>query len=101
MVWSKNLCYIVVIISTIMLLGGVEGWKMFHRGRGHGGMLGSPRAAPNTTVPPAEWFLQRLDHFNPTVLHTWKQVKNIYLELAVCRGHSVSAVLFCRSSGLS
>lgn len=63
-------------IMIIILLGEVEGWKMFHRGRGHGGMLGSPRAEPNTTVPSAELFLQLLDHFNPTVPRTWEQVDN-------------------------
>ncbi|KDR21723.1 putative serine protease K12H4.7 [Zootermopsis nevadensis] len=70
MVWNKNIHFVVVSVSIIMLLDGLEGWTMFHRGRGHGGMLGSPKAAPNTT---AEWFRQLLDHFNPTVLHTWEQ----------------------------
>lgn len=73
MVSNKNLGFIVVSVSVITLLGGVEGWKMFHRGRGLGGMLGSPKAAPNITVPPAEWFVQQLDHFNPTIPRTWEQ----------------------------
>jgi hypothetical protein len=74
MVSIKSLGFIVVSISVITLLGGVGGWKMFHRGRGRGGMLGSPKVAPNVTVPPAEWFLQQLDHFNPIVPRTWEQV---------------------------
>ena len=74
MVSNKNLCFTVVSISVIMLLSGVEGWKMFFRGRGRGGMLGSPKAAPNITVPPAELFVQQLDHFNPTIPETWEQV---------------------------
>jgi hypothetical protein len=82
MVWNKNLDFIAVSISIIMLLGGVEGWNIFHRGRGHGGMLGSPKAAPNTTVPSDEWFPQLLDHFSPTVPSTWEQVKNIFIFLA-------------------
>jgi hypothetical protein len=73
---NKKMGFSVVSIMIIMLLGEVEGWKMFHRGRGRGGMLGSPRAAPNTTVPPAEIFLQLLSHFNPTLPRTWEQVDN-------------------------
>lgn len=70
---NKKMGFSVVSIMIIMLLGEVEGWKMFHRGRGRGGMLGSPRAAPNTTVPSAEFFVQLLDHFNPTLPRTWEQ----------------------------
>jgi hypothetical protein len=96
MVWNKNLAFVVVSVSIIMLLGGVEGWKMFHRGRGRGGMLGSPKAAPNTTVPPAEWFLQLLDHFNPTVVRTWEQVKNIiFIWIMQCTEVIQSVQCYC------
>ena len=83
MVSNKNLGFTVVSIFVIILLGGVEGWKMFFRGRGRGGMLGSPKAAPNITVPPAEWLVQQLDHFNPTILRTWKQVSSRILVWSV------------------
>jgi hypothetical protein len=73
---NKKLGFTILSIMIIMLLDEVEGWKMFHRGRGRGGMLGSPVAEPNTTVPSAELFLQLLDHFNPTVPRTWAQVGN-------------------------
>jgi hypothetical protein len=71
---NKNVVFTVVTVMATVLLSDVEGWKMFHRGRGHGGMLGSPMAAPNTSVPSAEWFLQQLDHFTPTIQRTWEQV---------------------------
>jgi hypothetical protein len=83
MVLNKNLGFTVVSVYVIILLGGVEGWKMFFRGRGRGGMLGSPKAPPNITVPPDEWFVQQLDHFNPTVLRTWKQVSSRILVWSV------------------
>jgi hypothetical protein len=73
---NKKGGFTIVAVMIVMLLDQVEGWKMFHRGRGRGGMLGSPMAAPNTTVPSAELFLQQLDHFNPTVPRTWEQVDN-------------------------
>jgi len=79
MVWSKSLSFFVVSTSILMLLGSVEGWMRFHRGRGHGGMLGSPQAVPSTTVPSAEWFHQQLDHFHPTVSRTWEQVTNCFV----------------------
>jgi len=76
MVSNKNLGFTLLSISVIILLGEVEGWKTFFRGRGRGGMLGSPKAAPNITVPPAEWFVQQLDHFSPTIPRTWEQVSS-------------------------
>jgi hypothetical protein len=83
--------FTVVAVMIIVLLGEVEGWKMFHRGRGRGGMLGSPMVAPNTTVPSAEWFLQQLDHFNPTVPRTWEQVDNRVVQDFWILSNSVSS----------
>jgi hypothetical protein len=95
MVLNKKLGFIVVSVSIITLLDGVEGWKMFHRGRGRGGMLGSPKAEPNITVPPAEWFVQLLDHFNPTVPRTWEQVSSIILFRSVSSTVTLQAGQCC------
>jgi len=95
MVSNKNLGFTVLSISVIILLGEVEGWKTFFRGRGRGGMLGSPKAAPNITVPPAEWFVQQLDHFNPTIPRTWEQVSSKILVWSVSCTVIIQAGQWC------
>nr|CAD7456840.1 unnamed protein product [Timema tahoe] len=57
----------------VVLCGLVEGWKTFHHGRHKGGMLGAPYTDQQIVLPPAEWFEQKLDHFNPTDTTTWRQ----------------------------
>nr|CAD7589926.1 unnamed protein product [Timema genevievae] len=57
----------------VVLCGLVEGWKTFHHGRHKGGMLGAPYTNQQIALPPAEWFEQKLDHFNPTDTNTWRQ----------------------------
>nr|CAD7570017.1 unnamed protein product [Timema californicum] len=57
----------------VVLCGLVEGWKIFHHGRHKGGMLGAPYTDQQIALPPAEWFEQKLDHFNPTDTTTWRQ----------------------------
>lgn len=38
--------------------------------------LGEPNSPPSfrTLITEDEWFIQKLDHFNPTNNRTWKQV---------------------------
>ncbi|KAJ9590369.1 hypothetical protein L9F63_016606, partial [Diploptera punctata] len=55
------------------MLNGYEARRLFHKGRGHGGMLGVPNHMLDLSLPPDEWFDQQLDHFNPTDMRTWKQ----------------------------
>nr|CAD7202974.1 unnamed protein product [Timema douglasi] len=61
----------------VVLCGLAEGWKIFHHGRHKGGMLGAPYTDQQIALPPAEWFEQKLDHFNPTDTTTWRQRKEI------------------------
>nr|CAD7395997.1 unnamed protein product [Timema cristinae] len=60
-------------VVLVVLCGLVEGWKIFHHGRHKGGMLGAPYTDQQIALPPAEWFEQKLDHFNPTDTTTWRQ----------------------------
>lgn len=56
----------------ILLFCGTHGWKISHKLRKHG-LLGEPVVQSNVTLPPDQWFKQKLDHFNPTDLRTWSQ----------------------------
>jgi hypothetical protein len=38
------------------------------------GFVGAPRVSSNVTLPPDQWFLQKLDHFNAADTRNWKQV---------------------------
>ncbi|KAL4235486.1 Thymus-specific serine protease [Mactra antiquata] len=42
-------------------------------GRPKGGLLGAPKVLPGAKTPPAQFFNQRLDHFNGDDFRTWKQ----------------------------
>ncbi|XP_023237167.1 putative serine protease F56F10.1 [Centruroides sculpturatus] len=65
---------IVCLCSTIIIevLGGEP---LFFRGRPRGkfGMLRSPARNEGESLPEDRWFLQKLDHFNPTDNRVWKQ----------------------------
>lgn len=43
--------------------------------------LGEPNAVENKTLNEFEdkWFVQKLDHFNPTDTRTWKQVSSFLM----------------------
>ena len=68
---TDNWC---LILLSVFILNGCEARQMFHKSRERGGLLGVPNHAPNIVVPPDEWFLQQLDHFNPIDLRVWNQV---------------------------
>ncbi|KAB0797058.1 hypothetical protein PPYR_11119 [Photinus pyralis] len=66
-----------LVISILQLiLIQADCWKIFHRGREVGGNLGAPYDVgykATKKLAQDEWFIQRLDHFNPTDLRVWKQ----------------------------
>ncbi|KAK5642960.1 hypothetical protein RI129_009127 [Pyrocoelia pectoralis] len=67
---------LITLIFIQILLLNIHGWKIFHRGRENGGNIGAPydpNYKSNTKFVQEEWFVQRLDHFNPTDLRVWKQ----------------------------
>jgi hypothetical protein len=43
-------------------------------GRPKGGMLGAPKVSHDVKTPPAQWFTQRLDHFDGANVQRWSQV---------------------------
>ncbi|XP_013179588.1 PREDICTED: putative serine protease K12H4.7 [Papilio xuthus] len=61
--------------SSILLFHLVlcHGSKEFRLGRSKNGNLGIPGEYAGEKVPPAQWFKQKLDHFSPTDLRSWKQ----------------------------
>lgn len=65
------------ILLSILSIGAT--WRTFLRGRSKGGNLGEPVLSSETiSLPEEQWFTQRLDHFNPTDAHVWKQVNTKY-----------------------
>lgn len=65
------------LVVFLVCLTTCFGWRIFHRGRGVGGNLGSPASllkdADNITE---KWFTQKLDHFTPGDNRRWEQVSN-------------------------
>lgn len=69
-------CLICVILFAV--IHSSFGWRQFWKGRQTGGNLGGATkinglSTENGSLPPDEWFVQMLDHFNPTNVGTWKQ----------------------------
>lgn len=46
----------------------------FRLGRSKGGNLGAPGGYNGEILPQAQWFKQKLNHFSPSDIRTWKQV---------------------------
>jgi len=62
----------------LALIPSSFGWREFWKGRRTGGNLGGASARKKSqfhalSLPPDEWFVQILDHFDPTNIGTWKQ----------------------------
>ncbi|XP_026730974.1 putative serine protease K12H4.7 [Trichoplusia ni] len=63
-----------ILIFLVLYLGyEVHGGKHFRLGRSKGGNLGGPGGYNGETLPPAQWFKQKLDHSSPSDVRTWKQ----------------------------
>ncbi|XP_045784697.1 putative serine protease K12H4.7 [Maniola jurtina] len=62
-----------VVVICFQLIVLVQGAKRFHLGRSKGGNLGEPAGISGVKLPPAQWFIQKLDHSRPTDTRTWKQ----------------------------
>lgn len=67
---STVLAFLLVYLSHVAC-----GGKHFRLGRSKGGNLGAPGGYKGEPLPAAQWFKQKLDHFNPSDLSTWKQVR--------------------------
>lgn len=68
----------------LVLVQGLFGWQIFHRGRPTGGNLGilGQRAGEfyfDDFDVTEQWFTQILDHFNNNDNRTWQQVSNDFL----------------------
>lgn len=63
----------VFVFSAILAISASG--PLFFRGRPRGkfGMLGTPHKSESDRVPAQQWFVQKLDHFNPTDNRVWKQ----------------------------
>lgn len=61
------------LVVLILALDLGSGTRLGRRRRG-GGLLTPPRRPEGTELPESQWFLQKLDHFDPTDGRTWKQV---------------------------
>lgn len=66
----KILLFVFFIVCFESTYGKGTIWK----GRHKYGNLGEPnRASHKLTLPPDEWYTQKLDHFDPTNNKTWQQ----------------------------
>lgn len=68
----NTLLYALLVLQAPFCFGG----RNFRLGRSRGGNLGVPGQVhhDDNGLPEAQWFKQKLDHFSPTDLTTWKQV---------------------------
>ena len=70
---SKS-CFITVFLTIIFLRESSTTIPRYFRGRPRGGMLGAPYVDHDQVkVPEAQWFEQRLTHFNDADKLTWMQ----------------------------
>lgn len=84
------------LTGTILLFIFIQAecWRFLHFGRSSGGNLGKPNG-DNLKVSdyPEQWFLQKLDHFNPINEVTWKQVCFYMKKLISFNGYKYVEVL--------
>lgn len=62
------------IFVLCLVVGLVYSSRQFRLGRSRDGNLGSPGDYAGEKLPEERWMEQKLDHFSPTDLRTWKQV---------------------------
>ncbi|XP_046391148.1 putative serine protease K12H4.7 [Ischnura elegans] len=67
----KKLTFLLPFLASALCFA--TGWKLSKKARYHGGLLGEPVMDRNFSLPPDQYFSQKLDHFNPTDVRTWKQ----------------------------
>ncbi|XP_011568992.3 putative serine protease K12H4.7 [Plutella xylostella] len=61
------------IFVLCLVVGLVYSSRQFRLGRSRDGNLGSPGDYAGEKLPEERWMEQKLDHFSPTDLRTWKQ----------------------------
>ena len=62
------------LLLFILLNRESFGFRLNTRSKHYGGKLGEPAGEWQGELPPDQWFVQSLDHFNPSDTRTWKQV---------------------------
>ncbi|XP_041987863.1 putative serine protease K12H4.7 [Aricia agestis] len=65
--------FIVFVFLLFIAIPIAESVRYFKIGRSRGGNLGAPAGDVPDDLPPALWFIQKLDHFTPTDKRIWKQ----------------------------
>lgn len=62
-----------VLLLAVYITQSSLAFPRFINGRPRGGMLGAPRFDNSVKLPDAQWFTQRLDHFDDSNTNTWQQ----------------------------
>lgn len=82
---ASSLLFFILIVFT--LFSTTNCWiPRIINGRPKGGMLGAPRITHDVKTPPAQWFNQRLDHFDGANYERWNQVILIFHQHAIVSG---------------
>lgn len=63
----------IILLVLLHFCNVVYGGRDFRLGRSKGGNLGAPGGYEGESLPPAQWFKQKLDHSSPSDLRSWKQ----------------------------
>ena len=67
--------YLSIILAFLLLADNVRSWRIFWKGRYHNGNIGDPSPSSQSLKTNSDlWFIQNLDHNDPTNNATWKQV---------------------------
>lgn len=76
---SKNAVFLCLVIFAFSL-ENAGAWRTFWKGRRRDGNLKHPPVDHiGFTLPPDEWFEQKLDHLDESNEATWKQVGTIFV----------------------
>ena len=84
------------LLLFVLLNKETSGFKLNTRSKHYGAKLGEPAGEWQGELPPDQWFVQSLDHFNPSDTRTWKQVylKSILKENTKTIANSLVEIIF-------
>lgn len=69
--------FFLIFVIFLIAIEPTSGWRTFWKGRKFDGNVGHPTEFHGSLKSPADedlWFVQKLDHFDPTNQQTWRQV---------------------------
>lgn len=69
----KTVNFLTILLICAALFDNALGWRTFWKGRRSGGNLVAPHTR-TFSLPPDQWFHQKLDHFDQSNNALWKQV---------------------------